>query len=77
MTPVELRSFFRALTDDEAAPGSERQQCRLLRRIGADRLLGLGRPEAYGGRGPGPHEQFVFFDKAYRAGAPAPARPAG
>lgn len=46
------------------------QQRRLLRRIGADGLLGLGWPEEYGGRGRGPDEQFVFFDEAYRAGAP-------
>ncbi|EHM26892.1 MULTISPECIES: acyl-CoA dehydrogenase family protein [Streptomyces] len=46
------------------------EQRRLLRRIGADGLLGLGWPEEYGGRGRGPDEQFVFFDEAYRAGAP-------
>lgn len=42
------------------------EQRRLLRRIGADGLLGLGWPEEYGGRGRGPDEQFVFFDEAYR-----------
>ncbi|WP_443061642.1 acyl-CoA dehydrogenase family protein [Streptomyces sp. NBC_00414] len=42
----------------------------LLRRIGADGWLGLGWPEAYGGQGRGADEQFVFFDEAYRAGAP-------
>src|SRR5213076_993888 len=42
----------------------------LLRRIGADGLLGLGWPVAYGGQGRGADEQFVFFDEAYRAGAP-------
>ncbi|NEC17586.1 acyl-CoA dehydrogenase family protein [Streptomyces parvus] len=67
---VELRSYFRTLMSDEAAPGSEPQQRRLLRRIGADGLLGLGWPEKYGGQGRGPDEQFVFFDEAYRAGAP-------
>ncbi|GGW07902.1 acyl-CoA dehydrogenase FadE26 [Streptomyces globisporus] len=55
---------------DKAAQGNERQQRRLLRRIGADGLLGLGWPEAYGGQGRGSDEQFVFFDEAYRAGAP-------
>ncbi|XXZ50337.1 acyl-CoA dehydrogenase family protein [Streptomyces cavourensis] len=48
-------------------PGEQR---RLLRRIGADGMLGLGWPVAYGGQGRGPDEQFVFFDEAYRAGAP-------
>ncbi|NUV67030.1 acyl-CoA dehydrogenase [Streptomyces sp. CAI-121] len=67
---VELRSYFRTLMSDEAAPGSEPQQRRLLRRIGGDGLLGLGWPEKYGGQGRGPDEQFVFFDEAYRAGAP-------
>ncbi|MFC8695904.1 acyl-CoA dehydrogenase family protein [Streptomyces parvus] len=67
---VELRSYFRTLMGDEATPGSEPQQRRLLRRIGADGLLGLGWPEKYGGQGRGPDEQFVFFDEAYRAGAP-------
>ncbi|MEV5578778.1 acyl-CoA dehydrogenase family protein [Streptomyces parvus] len=67
---VELRSYFRTLMSDEAAPGSAPQQRRLLRRIGADGLLGLGWPEKYGGQGRGPDEQFVFFDEAYRAGAP-------
>ncbi|MFI7894311.1 acyl-CoA dehydrogenase family protein [Streptomyces sp. CACIS-1.16CA] len=67
---VELRSYFRTLMSDEVTPGSELRQRRLLRRIGADGLLGLGWPEKYGGQGRGPDEQFVFFDEAYRAGAP-------
>ncbi|WP_098898770.1 acyl-CoA dehydrogenase family protein [Streptomyces sp. st77] len=67
---VELRSYFRTLMSDEVTPGSEPQQRRLLRRIGADGLLGLGWPETYGGQGRGPDEQFVLFDEAYRAGAP-------
>ncbi|MEU9088981.1 acyl-CoA dehydrogenase family protein [Streptomyces sp. NPDC048428] len=55
-------------------PGTRRpdaqQQRRLLRRIGADGMLGLGWPVEYGGQGRGADEQFVFFDEAYRAGAP-------
>ncbi|MFE7324613.1 acyl-CoA dehydrogenase family protein [Streptomyces sp. NPDC057565] len=46
------------------------EQRRLLRRIGGDGMLGLGWPVEYGGQGRGPDEQFVFFDEAYRAGAP-------
>ncbi|QCW78544.1 acyl-CoA dehydrogenase [Streptomyces sp. S6] len=68
---TELRAYFASVLpaagewrDD---PGEQR---RLLRRIGADGMLGLGWPVAYGGQGHGPDEQFVFFDEAYRAGAP-------
>ncbi|MFE6701488.1 acyl-CoA dehydrogenase family protein [Streptomyces sp. NPDC057718] len=69
---AELRSHFRTLMADASASmtASVSEQRRLLRRIGADGLLGLGWPEAYGGQGRGPDEQFVFFDEAYRAGAP-------
>ncbi|MFD7864080.1 acyl-CoA dehydrogenase family protein [Streptomyces sp. NPDC059783] len=54
-----------------AAPDQDPEaQRRLLRRIGADGMLGLGWPVEYGGQGRGADEQFVFFDEAYRAGAP-------
>ncbi|WP_411119511.1 acyl-CoA dehydrogenase family protein [Streptomyces sp. 058-1L] len=70
---TELRAYFAAVLP---AGGGEQwrddpgEQRRLLRRIGADGMLGLGWPAAYGGQGWGPDEQFVFFDEAYRAGAP-------
>ncbi|MEU3059027.1 acyl-CoA dehydrogenase family protein [Streptomyces subrutilus] len=66
---TELRNYFRGLMPDGAPedPGGQRE---LLRRIGADGLLGLGWPVEYGGQGRGSEEQFVFFDEAYRAGAP-------
>ncbi|MEU9794865.1 acyl-CoA dehydrogenase family protein [Streptomyces sparsogenes] len=69
----ELRGYFRELIPPEtraALPGDPTLQRLLLRRIGADGLLGLGWPVEYGGQGRGPDEQFVFFDEAYRAGAP-------
>lgn len=68
---AELRTYFQDLMP-EGPPGQDDQQGQraLLRRIGADGWLGLGWPEAYGGRGRGADEQFVFFDEAYRAGAP-------
>ncbi|MFF2504419.1 acyl-CoA dehydrogenase family protein [Streptomyces sp. NPDC058067] len=68
---AELRAYFRELMPD-GPPGHDDRagQRRLLRRIGADGLLGLGWPVEYGGQGRGPDEQFVFFDEAYRAGAP-------
>ncbi|MFF4642205.1 acyl-CoA dehydrogenase family protein [Streptomyces sp. NPDC001389] len=66
---AELRAYFRDLLPD-GVPDDPAAQRALLRRIGADGLLGLGWPVEYGGRGRGPDEQFVFFDEAYRAGAP-------
>ncbi|WP_405983054.1 acyl-CoA dehydrogenase family protein [Streptomyces sp. NBC_00158] len=66
---AELRGYFRDLLPD-GVPEDPAAQRALLRRIGADGLLGLGWPVEYGGRGRGPDEQFVFFDEAYRAGAP-------
>ncbi|WP_406467354.1 acyl-CoA dehydrogenase family protein [Streptomyces sp. NBC_01594] len=81
---AELRTYFRdVITGPDAASGTDTtsgmraghaddpaEQRRLLRRIGADGMLGLGWPVEYGGQGRGPDEQFVFFDEAYRAGAP-------
>mgnify|MGYP006159188839 CR=1 FL=1 len=68
---AELRAYFRVLMP-EGPPASDDKagQRRLLRRIGADGYLGLGWPVEYGGQGRGADEQFVFFDEAYRAGAP-------
>ncbi|MEV8532357.1 acyl-CoA dehydrogenase family protein [Streptomyces sp. NPDC051211] len=65
----ELRAYFRQLMPD-GPPRDGAAQRGLLRRIGADGLLGLGWPVEYGGQDRGPDEQFVFFDEAYRAGAP-------
>ncbi|MFC9754818.1 acyl-CoA dehydrogenase family protein [Streptomyces sp. NPDC056921] len=72
---AELRTYFREVMpgrDAGTAPGAEdpAEQRRVLRRIGADGMLGLGWPVEYGGQGRGADEQFVFFDEAYRAGAP-------
>ncbi|MFI0977924.1 acyl-CoA dehydrogenase family protein [Streptomyces sp. NPDC021093] len=66
---AELRSYFRDVMP-EGSPGEPEAQRVLLRRIGADGMLGIGWPVEYGGQGRGPDEQFVFFDEAYRAGAP-------
>ncbi|MFJ9816056.1 acyl-CoA dehydrogenase family protein [Streptomyces sp. NPDC101151] len=64
---AELRAYFRSLMPEPGRPADGRA---LLRRIGADGWLGLGWPAEYGGQGRGADEQFVFFDEAYRAGAP-------
>ncbi|MER6312909.1 acyl-CoA dehydrogenase family protein [Streptomyces sp. NPDC001581] len=66
---AELREYFQDLLPD-VVPEDPARQRELLRRIGADGLLGLGWPVEYGGQGRGADEQFVFFDEAYRAGAP-------
>ncbi|MBW8799608.1 MAG: acyl-CoA dehydrogenase family protein [Streptomyces sp.] len=66
---AELRAYFRSLIPSPA-PEAPAERRALLRRIGADGLLGLGWPVEYGGQGRGADEQFVFFDEAYRAGAP-------
>ncbi|WP_405530346.1 acyl-CoA dehydrogenase family protein [Streptomyces avidinii] len=66
---AELRAYFKDLLPD-GTPEDPVRQRELLRRIGSDGLLGLGWPVEYGGQGRGADEQFVFFDEAYRAGAP-------
>ncbi|WP_455358389.1 acyl-CoA dehydrogenase family protein [Streptomyces sp. SYSU K21746] len=66
---AELRSYFRDVMPRESVVDAAQQRA-LLRRIGADGMLGLGWPVEYGGQGRGADEQFVFFDEAYRAGAP-------
>ncbi|MFE9612767.1 acyl-CoA dehydrogenase family protein [Streptomyces sp. NPDC006012] len=65
---AELRAYFRAVLPTGPVEPQERRA--LLRRIGDDGWLGLGWPVEYGGQGRGADEQFVFFDEAYRAGAP-------
>ncbi|MFH8293459.1 acyl-CoA dehydrogenase family protein [Streptomyces sp. NPDC018059] len=68
---AELRAYFRCLMPEGPPGGADAAgQRELLRRMGADGLLGLGWPVEYGGQGRGADEQFVFFDEAYRAGAP-------
>ncbi|MEV5978888.1 acyl-CoA dehydrogenase family protein [Streptomyces sp. NPDC052114] len=68
---AELRAYFRDVMPDGPPGGADvTGQRGLLRRIGADGMLGLGWPVEYGGQGRGADEQFVFFDEAYRAGAP-------
>lgn len=68
---AQLRERFRTLMPGgPPAADDPSGQRRLLRRIGDEGLLGLGWPVEYGGQGRGADEQFVFFDEAYRAGAP-------
>ncbi|MGW1168318.1 acyl-CoA dehydrogenase family protein [Streptomyces sp. NPDC001153] len=67
---AELRAYFRTVLPDPRERREPAATRALLRRIGADGWLGLGWPVEYGGQGRGAEEQFVFFDEAYRAGAP-------
>jgi alkylation response protein AidB-like acyl-CoA dehydrogenase len=43
-----------------------------LRRMGADRLIGLGWPVELGGKGHGPIEQYIFIEEVTRSGFPFP-----
>ncbi|HET6860123.1 MAG TPA: acyl-CoA dehydrogenase family protein [Streptomyces sp.] len=67
---AELRAYFREVMPEGRRVDDPAEQRALGRRIGADGMLGLGWPVEYGGQGRGADEQFVFFDEAYRAGAP-------
>ncbi|MEU6607108.1 acyl-CoA dehydrogenase family protein [Streptomyces shenzhenensis] len=75
---TELRAYFADLVPDHAAaryadPSAQKRFYRdTIRRLGADRWLGVGWPEEYGGRGLTAMEQFIFFDEAAQAGVPLP-----
>ncbi|NUO45808.1 MAG: acyl-CoA dehydrogenase, partial [Streptomyces sp.] len=75
---TELRAYFAELvpTDANVRHGDRREQKRFyretVRRLGADRWLGVGWPKEYGGRGLTAMEQFIFFDEAAQAGVPLP-----
>ncbi|WP_406284813.1 acyl-CoA dehydrogenase family protein [Embleya sp. NBC_00896] len=74
---AELRDYFtrlitpdvRAELDREGEAGGATTR-RVRRQLGSDGWLGIGWPLEYGGQGKGPEMQFIFFDEAYRAGAP-------
>ena len=72
-----LRDYFAKLITPELRPqlrGMESGDLykQVVRQMGRDGWLGVGWPEAYGGRGFGAVEQFIWFDEARRAGAPIP-----
>jgi alkylation response protein AidB-like acyl-CoA dehydrogenase len=74
----ELRDYFAALmtpaVQAEVADGETGGPHCLaaVRKMGADGWLGIGWPPEYGGQGRGDVEQLIFFDEAWRAGAPIP-----
>jgi alkylation response protein AidB-like acyl-CoA dehydrogenase len=74
----ELRAYFAELMTPEveaevAAGESGGPHClEAVRQMGRDGWLGIGWPVEYGGQGRTDVEQFVFYDEAWRAGAPIP-----
>jgi alkylation response protein AidB-like acyl-CoA dehydrogenase len=76
----EIRDYYRALFTPELqrAYDAERLQMggpvfrQIVAQLGADRWLGLGWPEEYGGRNMTALEQFIFWDETWRARAPLP-----
>lgn len=76
----QLRSYFAQLMTPELRAECERDMGegggplwrQALGRMGADGWIGLGWPEALGGRGMSPLEQFIFVEEVMRAGYPFP-----
>jgi alkylation response protein AidB-like acyl-CoA dehydrogenase len=74
----ELRSYFVDLmtpeVEAECAEGETGGPACLeaVRKMGRDGWLGIGWPTEYGGQGRTDVEQFIFFNEAWRAGAPIP-----
>ncbi len=74
----EVRAYFVDLmtpeVQEECAAGETggRHCLAAVRKMGADGWLGIGWPVEYGGQGRSDVEQFIFFDEAWRAGAPIP-----
>ncbi len=75
---AELRAYFRGLISPREREHmlTERHGTvyrEVVRRMGADRWLGVGWPLEYGGRGFGQVEQQIFVNEAARADVPLPA----
>ena len=74
----ELRTYFAGLMTPEveaecAAGETGGPHCLdAVKAMGRDGWLGIGWPVEYGGQGRSEIEQFIFFDEAWRAGAPIP-----
>jgi 3-oxocholest-4-en-26-oyl-CoA dehydrogenase alpha subunit len=75
---LTLRSYFASLMTPEVQEEVARGETggphclEAVRRMGRDGWLGLGWPEEFGGQGRGEVDQMIFFDEAWRAGAPIP-----
>jgi acyl-CoA dehydrogenase len=74
----ELRAYFAELMTPEVQAEAFNGETggphclEAVRKMGRDGWLGLGWPEVYGGQGRGEIDQMIFFDEAWRAGAPIP-----
>lgn len=74
----ELREYFSGLIspEDELELRTDRHgraYRSVIKQLGADERLGVGWPEAYGGKGFGELEQQIFTNEAVRADVPLPA----
>src|SRR5690606_32035820 len=75
---TELRAYFAelmtpAVEAERAAGDTGGPAClEAVRTMGRDGWLGIGWPEEYGGQGRTDVEQLIFFDEAWRVGAPIP-----
>jgi len=75
---TELRAYFAELMTDEVQEEVARGDTggpaclEAVRKMGRDGWLGIGWPEQYGGQGRTDVEQLIFFDEAWRVGAPIP-----
>lgn len=76
----ELRAYFDGLMTDELRAECARDMGEgggplwraALQQMGRDGWIGVGWPEAQGGRGLSPIEQFIFIEEVMRAGYPFP-----
>ena len=74
----ELREYFEGMMTAElqdelrGSEGGGPLYREALQQMGRDKLLGVGWPEEYGGRGLGAVEQFIYSDEVQRAGYPLP-----
>jgi 3-oxocholest-4-en-26-oyl-CoA dehydrogenase alpha subunit len=75
---AELRAYFAALVTPELRAESRATEgggplCKeAVRQLGRDGWLGIGWPREYGGQGRSAHEQYIFFEEAWRVQAPIP-----
>lgn len=74
----EFREYFSGLIspEDEFTMRTERHGAAyrgVIKQLGADGRLGVGWPEAFGGKGFGEFEQQIFTNEAVRADVPLPA----
>jgi 3-oxo-4-pregnene-20-carboxyl-CoA dehydrogenase beta subunit len=75
---AEIRQYFSNLISSDEMKEMEKDRHgaayrAVIRRMGQDRMLGVGWPKEFGGHGFGPIEQQIFVNEAHRADVPLPA----